>query len=304
MQSMDGELAAPSTLDPEGWSLMPFPATKAQNEPYTARQPAPLPISDPNDYPFRGIVDHRTWNSAADQTSTESGDVVEREMESTSNVSEISSNVSNSSFDSIVSDHLQGIVCTVEVRVCITQIIGRDGIVPGDMACPIEGHDQRHPVIVDRAVVEAIDECYMLVRLSHTKTGVILEELDKRIGRISEVASIILLYDGSFEILVLKSYLRTLQTKLTEIYQSYILDSESGAFTPSQHEVEYWGLDMARNLYAEWAWKRVEEMHKDSWRLAKIYYTCVVKPKISMRQTRLNWMGWLDLAAMNNYHRL
>jgi hypothetical protein len=113
-------------------------------------------------------------------------------------------------------------------------------------------------------VDEAIDELYMLIRLSGLKHGKTLQKLDENVGRISKVASITQLNDGSWEMLILKFDFPILQRKLSDMYQSFTLDLEYDPFESTQDDAEYWGLDCARNLYIIWFMKRAKKIIRKS----------------------------------------
>jgi hypothetical protein len=122
-------------------------------------------------------------------------------------------------------------------------------------------------------VAELIDNLYTLVRLAHVDHGEILHELDMNVGRISEVASIAPLHDGSWEMLVLKSYLPILQEKLSNMYHESTLDLAYDPSKPTRDEVEYLGLDVAKDLNEYWFRERARTIIEDSWSIATIYYT-------------------------------
>ncbi|KAI9736734.1 MAG: hypothetical protein M1834_000938 [Cirrosporium novae-zelandiae] len=124
--------------------------------------------------------------------------------------------------------------------------------------------------------VDAIDELYTLVRLSNVEDGTgeeILEKLDRGIGEIHEVASTIELNDGSWEIVVLRLYLPTLQDKLSKIFPNSIVDLKYNPMEPSVDDVKYWGYGNAKALNTDWFSKRAGKMIKEAWPTASAYYS-------------------------------
>lgn len=79
------------------------------------------------------------------------------------------------------------------------------------------------------------------------------------------------LNDGSFEILVRKAYLLTLQLKLQEMDLG-LLDTTYDPSEPREEDVDSWGLDRARDLHAIWTMGRVKRVIKKSWCVARVYY--------------------------------
>ena len=153
-------------------------------------------------------------------------------------------------------------------------------------------------------MADVLDEIYTLVRLSGVKHEETLQELDENIGSISEVASITQLNDGSWEILALKSYLPTLQRKLSDMYQSFTLDLEYDPFEPTQDDVEYWGLDRARDLYMAWLMKRVRKIIRKSWFIAEVYYTYLIEHKTRGKRMRLSWLEALGGSSMTIWDKV
>ncbi|KIV92564.1 hypothetical protein PV10_03850 [Exophiala mesophila] len=122
------------------------------------------------------------------------------------------------------------------------------GVIPGGEVPSGDEHSWQPPPMIQRVAEELVDASYILVRLSI--------DLDDAILRtILQVPSITPLNDGSREILVQNAYLPTLQTRLHEMHIQFTLDLEYNPLTPLQEDVEYWGLENARELYALWLWK-------------------------------------------------
>ncbi|MCJ1387867.1 hypothetical protein MMC18_000710 [Xylographa bjoerkii] len=209
-----------------------------------------------------------------------------------STFSATSFNDSESSIETAITENERSteINVAVEVRVHTAQIVGRDGVVPRDEVSSSDRPYRFQPSMFRRALAEVVDESYTLVRLSSVRHEERLQELDENIGGIPEVASITQLNDGSWEMLVRKPYLPTLQRKLSDLYQSSILDLEYDPFEPTQGDVEYWGLDCARDLYMVWLVKRAGEIIGKSWFIAKVYYAYLIENKIKGEQGRLSWL--------------
>ena len=91
--------------------------------------------------------------------------------------------------------------------------------------------------------------------------------------------------------LVLRAYIPTLRCKLNDVHPSFTLDVEYDPFEPTLNDVELWGLDAARDLYADWTTKRARQVIQDSWYIASEYYRQLMDHPASGRRRRLSWMG-------------
>ena len=124
----------------------------------------------------------------------------------------------------------------------------------------------------------------------------ILQELDGKIGTLAQVAGITQLNDGSWEMLVLKAYLPTLQRKLRNMDSSLTVDAAYNPFEPSDNDVQYWGLEAARDLHATWLMARAEKMAKSSKWIVGVYYSHLMN---RTRRTR-GRMGKLGVVALSS----
>ncbi len=101
--------------------------------------------------------------------------------------------------------------------------------------------------------------------------------LNATVGNIIQMPSIVSLNDGSWEILVRKGYLPTLQRKLHKIHIRFTLDSEYHPLNPLHQDVEYWGLKNARKLYAIWFIERAVKIIQKSWAISQMYYSHLLR---------------------------
>lgn len=106
---------------------------------------------------------------------------------------------------------------------------------------------------------------YTLVQLSNVGDANVADTLDKEIKRVNEVPSIQALNDGSWEILVLKSYVDTLYNTLDILFPGLNVDMKHNPFKPTAEDVEFWGLDKAKKLYADWFGERANKIAKEGW---------------------------------------
>ncbi len=105
----------------------------------------------------------------------------------------------------------------------------------------------------------------------------IAQDLDEMVGNILQVPSITPLNDGSWEILVRNAYLPILRSKLHESPKRFTLDPQYCPFEPLREDVECWGLENARELYALWFSERAIRVIQKSWAIAQMYYRHVLK---------------------------
>ncbi|KAG9773458.1 hypothetical protein KCU88_g5753, partial [Aureobasidium melanogenum] len=156
----------------------------------------------------------------------------------------------------------------LDVKV-VTQIFERDEMIPGTETPSGDGYSWPPPPIFQRTAGELIDAEYTLVRVALEGHGTV--DLDETVGNILQVPSITPLNDGSWEILVRFAYLPTLQKRLHETHVRFTLDSEYNPLTPLHEDVEYWGLQNARELYALWFTERAIRITRKAWAIAQMY---------------------------------
>ncbi|KAK7894611.1 hypothetical protein LTR67_006373 [Exophiala xenobiotica] len=161
----------------------------------------------------------------------------------------------------------------------VTQVFERDGVIAGAETPSSDGHLWPPPTIFQQTTGELIDAEYTLVRvaLEDRRTvdlDEIAQDLDEMVGDILQVPSITPLNDGSWEILVRNAYLPTLRSKLPN---RFTLDPQYCPFEPLREDVECWGLEKARELYALWFSERAIRVIEKSWAIAQMYYGHVLK---------------------------
>lgn len=114
---------------------------------------------------------------------------------------------------------------------------------------------------------------YTLVRLSNVGDANIADTFDKEIKRVNEVPSIQALSDGSWEILVLKPYVDTLYNTLGILFPGLNVDMKHNPFKPTAENVEFWGLDKAKKLYADWFGERANKIAEEGWPVSAAWYS-------------------------------
>lgn len=107
--------------------------------------------------------------------------------------------------------------------------------------------------------------------MEHYDRRKILDELDKH--SIYDVPSISELNDGSWEMVVLKSYYPILKDKLSKTLPGSIFDPNYDPIEPGVNDVEYYGYNTAKALYMYWFLGRAKRMIEDSWFIAAAYYS-------------------------------
>ena len=116
---------------------------------------------------------------------------------------------------------------------------------------------------------------YKLVRLSNVDCGDIWKIFDEMVARVNEVPSIVELDDGlnngSFEILVLKSYCLFLQDMLKKILPGSNVDLNYNPVEPADKDTEDWGVG-ARKLRELWFCQRAVRMVKEGGPVEAAYY--------------------------------
>lgn len=113
---------------------------------------------------------------------------------------------------------------------------------------------------------------YTLARLSKTGDGNILDILDTRIGALNELLNVEELNDGSWEMVVLKSYCPTLQAMLDEIFPGSDVDLYHDPIESTISEVKHLGYNAAKTLCEYLFIKRAERMVKEGWPMAADFY--------------------------------
>ncbi|KAK5290553.1 hypothetical protein LTR99_011074 [Exophiala xenobiotica] len=205
--------------------------------------------------------------------------------------SDLSSNVDESFIGTAASeDEISTAIGRIAFHVNIEiQVFERDIRIPSREVPSSDEHSWPSPTMFQRAAEE-------LINASHTLIRVFIEDhrtldLNAAVGDIIQVPSITSLNDGSWEILVRKVYLPTLQRKLHKIHIRFTLDSEYHPLKPLHQDVEYWGLENARKLYALWFMGRAIKIIQKSWTIAQMYYGHLLKLYNGKIRTLLSGMG-------------
>lgn len=100
-----------------------------------------------------------------------------------------------------------------------------------------------------------------------------LDILDKEIGDVSNVASIVPLPDKSWEMAVLKSYLPQLKIKLNTVFPDSHIDPYHDPSEPSNDEVCQSGYVKAKSRMIHLFQERAEDVIRDAWPVASTYYS-------------------------------
>ena len=115
----------------------------------------------------------------------------------------------------------------------------------------------------------------------------VLDKLDANVGTIFEVASITRLHDGSWEMVVLKSYQKTLMNKLLSILPGCTFDWRYDPFQPLQKDVNLLGFDTARKLNVQRTLERVDRMIETAWPISAAYYLYLKECRSAEESDRL-----------------
>ncbi|KAK5289772.1 hypothetical protein LTR99_011217 [Exophiala xenobiotica] len=212
--------------------------------------------------------------------------------------SDLSSNDDDSSIDPVASEDE---ISTANGRIAFhvnieTQVFEPDRRIPRDEVPSSDEHSWPPPTMFQRAAEELIDASYTLIRVFIEDHRTL--DLNAAIGNIILMPSITSLNDGSWEILVRKVYLPTLQRRLHKIHIRFTLDSEYQPLKPLHQDVEYWGLENARRLYALWFMGRAIKIIQESWAIAQMYYSHLLKLYNGKIRTLLGGMGTHFLSSM------
>lgn len=113
---------------------------------------------------------------------------------------------------------------------------------------------------------------YQFTRLSQIEDKDVWGFFNKNAGRVDEVPSIVLLGDGSYEIVVLSSHCNTLRSQLDAFLPGSELELEYDPTQPTDADLNEWGYLRAKTMSGEWfserAWREIGE----GWPLAAAYY--------------------------------
>ena len=96
--------------------------------------------------------------------------------------------------------------------------------------------------------------------------------LDGRIERVNEVPHIEELNDGSWEMVVLKSYCCTFQDMLGEMFAGSDVDLNYDPLEPTVNNVEVWGYSNAKKLCKHLFVQRAERIVKEGWPAAAAHF--------------------------------
>jgi hypothetical protein len=90
-----------------------------------------------------------------------------------------------------------------------------------------------------------------------------------------------------------------MQLKLRDMQLYFTIDLGYDLFMPLQNDVEYFGLDRARDLCTIWSLQRVMEVIEHSWYIAKLYYGHLLDCRTRKIQSRLNGLVGLEDLVLN-----
>lgn len=162
----------------------------------------------------------------------------------------------------------------LEIKVSTTISTTEEYISPSGIVAAVSSRDECHLSLPS----DFIAAHYTIARVSKIGDGNVLEKLDGKTGRVNEVPSIKQLGDGSWEMVVLKSFCRTLQETLNNIFPGSEVDMNHDPLKPTANDVEVWGPDRAKKLYELWFVQRAKTIVKEGWPVAAAYYAYLLEP--------------------------
>ncbi|KAJ9644788.1 hypothetical protein H2204_001250 [Knufia peltigerae] len=177
-----------------------------------------------------------------------------------------------------------------------SQVLERDGMISGSETLSSDGRSWSPPSYpLRRTAAELIDAEYALVRIAPegpeiVDLGDMVDDLDETVGEFLQVPSISPLNDGSLEVLVRNAHLPNLRRKVHESPVRLTLDSKYCPLEPLPEEVECWGLQAARELYALWFFQRATRVVRSSWAVAQMYYCHALERHRAIIRARLRGM--------------
>ncbi|ETI26831.1 hypothetical protein G647_10277 [Cladophialophora carrionii CBS 160.54] len=162
--------------------------------------------------------------------------------------------------------HARAVKVTVDAETYLVDIL------KGDVLTPVWLTDQGQlSPALRHALNDTICDAYMLVKLS------LSDHVPSRLGVLdhverAEVPEVRQLNDGSWEVLVLKTYVPVLCRRLYEARRRFHLDLAYDGFEPRKEDVECWGLEKAKHLCAMWFETRAMEVIRGACYIASVYY--------------------------------
>ncbi len=124
-------------------------------------------------------------------------------------------------------------------------------------------------------MIKKISKSYILVRLSKLELCEgkdILRNLYEIIDRVANVASIYELNDGSYEMVVLKSYLPIFQDKVGKMFPGCDVDTEYDPCEPRLDDLKHGRVDVAKAVNFISFCERAQNMIEFAWPTASTYY--------------------------------
>ncbi|KFY50770.1 hypothetical protein V495_00097 [Pseudogymnoascus sp. VKM F-4514 (FW-929)] len=147
----------------------------------------------------------------------------------------------------------------------------------GNIGAIAEREEEGHSAAGHASVCHMHGELYILVRVSGLELGLrgsdASDKLDGEVRDMFDILSIVPLPDGSFEMVVLTSYLLELRGRLNRAFNGVSVDSNYDPCEPTDEAVSRVGYDQARYQAIHLFLERVEGYTRDFWPMAAGYYS-------------------------------